>query len=179
MIETQDALNKALGEIEELQKSDDDPAEEDKILKSADPEVVELVKAARAEADEAKEIAKAERKARIRRDLLEKADSDYGDIGASREDLADVLQYAGESFDADTMEKLHRVLGVANEAAQVGKLYEEHGGAGEAETDAERQLLTKAEEIRKNDPNLTEEQAFDQALTENPDLYYESLKGGK
>lgn len=178
VMDAEEALEKADVTIAELQKSsDDDSSNEDEILKSADPEVVELVKAAQAEAEEAKEIAKAEREARVRRDTLAKAE-EFGALAIEKNELADVLYEAGEVLPSETMEKLHEVLAAANEATAVSKLFEEVGKSGEGSSDAEDAIQKKADEIRKGDSSLTPEQAYDQALTENPELYAEALEGG-
>ena len=65
-------------QVEGMSKNINPPKEEDKmeeILKSASDEVKELVAKAQADAQEAQEVAKAERDARVKREYLEKAHS--------------------------------------------------------------------------------------------------------
>ena len=175
-MDLEDAVTKANATIAELQEDDDSDADEDKILKSAEPEVVELVKAARAEAQEANELAKSERGKRIRKEMEDKADQ-YAALTIEKSDMADFLVSAGEHLPDEDVDKLHTMLAAANEAAAVGKLLEEVGSGGEGPTDAEDKIEKAARVIleKSTDDSLTYEQAYVQALDADPDLYGDVL----
>lgn len=177
VIDVEGELEKALDANAELQKSDDSSDDGEDILKSADPAVVELVKAAQAEAQAATEIAKAEREARIRRETLTKAEG-YSALPVETDDLANVLYEAGEAMSSENLAKLHEALAGANEAVAVSKLYDELGDPGEGSSAVEDEITKRATEIRKNDPTLTEEQAYDKVITDDPTLYDKTLEGG-
>lgn len=73
---------------------------------------------------------------------------------------------------------LREILAAANEQAKVAKMFEELGiettpGQGDAMTpqEADRALVAKATEIRKADPSISSEKAYEMALERNPDLY--------
>lgn len=175
LLDAEETIEVLMAKVDELSKAlvEDDFPDESDILKSADPEVVELLKAAEARAAEAEEVAKAERSARLRREAVEKAGS-Y-DVGVPTEELGEFLHNVGEVLDSDTMEKLHDILKSATETAETVALFKELGGGGESLTGAEERLDSIAKGLQSD--GMTYEQAYERALTENPDLYAETLGG--
>jgi hypothetical protein len=155
------------------------------VLKTHDDELAELRKANETEkskADEAIEIAKAERDARETReyiakseslDKLAKDDSEFGEV------LKSIARAEAEKhLPEGTVEKLDTVLAAANEAVEKGALFMELGRAGHGESsDVEKQLDAKADEIRKSEPSLTKEQALEKAYNDNPELYSKLREG--
>lgn len=76
----------------------------------------------------------------------------------------------GKSTEADAAEIERLLKAAANQATTAG-LFKSAGSAASDVADPEAVLKAKAEEIRKADPKLTYEQAYDRATRENPGLY--------
>ena len=123
-------------------------------------------------AAEALEIAKQERTLRETSEFIAKAETDYPVLSVTPSEFGPVLKRASEKLDKADFEALETVLKGANEAVQSSMLMREQGRGGEVQkaSDPERQLLAKADEIRKADTSLTASAAFLQAVSENPDL---------
>lgn len=130
-------------------------------------------------ADQAFEIAKAERDQRERRDYIEKA-ATLENLSKSDEEVGDLLLTVAKAerdghLAEGTSEKLTELLKAANEAA--APAFREVGRTGHGEQrDAQAKLDAAAEDLRKADPKLTREQAVAKALDENPSLYTEIRK---
>lgn len=148
------------------------------VLKAHDDEVAELRKANEAEqtkADEAIQIAKAERATRETAEYVAKSEG-YASLAKTDSEFGGVL-YAIAKAEQDgnlpegTSAKLDTVLAAANEQVEKGDLFTQIGRPGGGSSDVEKQLEAKADEIRKSDTSLTKEQATEKAYTDNPDLY--------
>ncbi|MDE2099054.1 MAG: hypothetical protein KGL39_17505 [Patescibacteria group bacterium] len=126
---------------------------------------------AEARAQAAEEVAKAERGERLTRDAIQKAQS-YDRLALNPEEFGAVLKSLREKAPEDAA-KVEAILDAANAAVAKGALYAEIGAAGAGPTDAEGKIEKAAEEVRKNNPSLTKEQAFSKALSEHPELYAE------
>jgi len=116
-----------------------------------------------------------------RRDLIQKAENEFGKVGG-REDVADILKAASESFDEDTYAKLEQVLKSANERIEAGDLFAElgRGGVGEpAPQGALAEAVAKADALVEKGDAKTREEAMAQVWTDNPALYdrYQAERG--
>ncbi len=176
------AIEKIELEVEEAKVTEGEEGEgkQDELLKSADPSVVTLVKTleakvetAQAEATSAQEIAKAERNARLERDFIEKAGS-FKNLPGSTEELGQLLKALAEALDEETFAKAIEVLGGADAAiakaapwAELGSTFATEAGSGKIDE------LTKAYQV--DHPDLSFEQAMDEVLVANPDVYTEYL----
>lgn len=184
-LELRDDVAKLTDQIEKIVVEEQEPSEEEKekeaeLLKSADPSVVTLVKtleaqveAAQAEATGAQEIAKAERNARLERDFIEKAGS-FENLPGSTEELGQLLKALAEGLDEETFAKAIEVLGGADAAiakaapwAELGSTFAPEAGSGKLDE------LTKVHQ--EANPDLSYEQAMDEVLQANPDVYTEYL----
>jgi len=122
--------------------------------------------------DEANAIAKAEKEAREHGARITKAGADFPNLPTTAENMAGVLK-AMETMDEPVRKILTEVLKAGNEAlgkklnGEIGKSGPAADVAGEAETI----VKTKAEELRKAMPSLTEHQAIAKVYEDNPSLY--------
>ena len=125
-------------------------------------------------AEEAERLAKAEREAREWEGFQKRAES-LPHVG-ERDKVAEILK-AAYGVSKENGEALEATLKAANEQIEKGRLFDEMGRDGNrGQSDAMTAVNKRAEEIRKADPALTEAQAFDKALQENPAAYAEYLK---
>lgn len=143
--------------------------EEEDILKSAAPEVVELVKRAQAEAAEATALAKAERETRLRREFLSKAEG-MKHLSEEPQQLADLL-YEISDRDPELASRVEDVLAKAEAGIASGDLFKSLGSDAAFAPSVEAKIETVAKALREADPALTAEQARARAFTTNPDLY--------
>ncbi len=168
VLDLQDQLASTQAELEKR----DAPAEDDTddLLKNADPEIVRLVKSAQERAEEAEEIAKAEREARITKEYVEKAAPYVDSFPVDADTLGSLIRKMG-----DQEPEFIRILDAMKEAVDVAHLTKEFGTSGGGMTAVEEEIRAKAQEIQKNDSNKTYEQAYAQVLEEHPDLYERTL----
>ena len=138
------------------------------------PEVREAIQKAQAEAEAALEIAKSERDRRETSEYIAKA-SEFDALPIEAEKLGPVLKRLHESSVEDYA-AVTEVLKSASAAASM--LYRSVGI--DAPSHMEGQSLSAIEkaaaEIRKNQPDLSDEQAYDAALIANPSLYAATLE---
>ena len=167
-IEALESANETL--MQKLDEVDEDEYDHD-ILKSADPEIVELFKATEERAAVAEEIAKAERENRLQREFIEKA-ATYDSLPVETATFGIVLKDAAESMDADTYDALTTVLSAANEAIAQGGLMSEIGitKSFDAESGMGR-IEQVASVLRSENPDLSREAAIAKAVTDDPSLY--------
>lgn len=164
--------DEALAKAEELEKgiTAEGDGEED-VLKSADPALREYIRKAEERAEAAEAIAKAEREARLEREFLAKAEQ-MPYVGESRSEFGTLLKSLNQSLPTETFEKVEQILKAANEQIREGRLFAEAGVGGEGMAgDAYQELEGIAKGYRKADPDLSEAEAFDKAMSERPDLY--------
>ena len=138
------------------------PAEVRAILEKAETETAEIRK--RAEA--AEELAKAERDARIEREFITKAASDFPHLG-NASDLGPRLKRMSETLSKEDYDAHLQELKAANARIETGQLFAELGKSGDptpGSSDTSAELQAKAEEIRKADPNVSEYEAKRRAL---------------
>lgn len=144
------------------------------ILKAHDGEVAELRKSRdelKTQADEATEIAKAEKDKRESAEYVAKAEQ-LDKLPIAPDEFGPLLKEIAGSVDPETFAKLEGVLTSANEAVSQGALFQELGAGGDGgKSDAETRIEKAAEKIREAQPELSPQQAFTKALEQNPDLY--------
>ena len=175
------ALEAANSEMtEQLSKNDEvaqQEAEQEDILKSADPAIVKIVKAAEERAEAAEVIAKAERDFRLEREHVSKASSlDKLSIDAAT--FGKVLKTAADVLSQEDFSAIMGALEGANASVEAGAVFAEMGKSVGFDNDGPTSALNKAAaSLREVDSDLTPEQAIAKAVTENPSLYTEYLKG--
>ena len=169
-IEALESANETL--MAKLDEAGEESFEEyDHILKGADPEIVELFKAAEERAAVAEEIAKAERENRLQREFIEKA-ATYDSLPVETATFGSVLKDASENMDADTYDALTTVLAAANEAISQGGLMNEIGVSGTFDAESGMGRIEQvASVLRSENPDLTREAAIAKAVTDDPSLY--------
>ena len=169
-IEALESANESL--MAKLDEADEESVEEyDHILKGADPEIVELFKAAEERAAVAEEIAKAERENRLQREFIEKA-ATYDSLPVETATFGIVLKDASESMDADTYDALTTVLAAANEAISQGGLMSEIGVTKSFDAGSGMGRIEQvASVLQAENTDLTREAAIAKAVTDDPSLY--------
>ena len=169
-IEALESANETL--MAKLDEAGEESFEEyDHILKGADPEIVELFKAAEERAAVAEEIAKAERENRLQREFIEKA-ATYDSLPVETATFGIVLKDASESMDADTYDALTTVLAAANEAISQGGLMSEIGVTKSFDAGSGMGRIEQvASVLQAENTDLTREAAIAKAVTDDPSLY--------
>lgn len=137
-------------------------------LEKMDPTIRSIVEKQMADAAEAREIAKAEREQRLNREFISKAEA-LPMLSEDKADLASLLRQVADALPKESVEKFETILKAANEQIAKGSLFTTFGKSG-AETTVSKSLNGKAEEIRKANPALSEDQALALAYEQNPDL---------
>lgn len=173
-----DALESANAEmVDELAKMADFIEEETDILKSADPAIVEIVKAAEERAEAAEKIAKAERDYRIEQEFIAKA-AEFGSLSVEASTLGPVLKAAAEALDEEAFGVIIDALTAANETVGESDLFSEVGKSTSFEGSASSDSIEKAAaRLREEDSSLTHAQAISKAVELDPSLYTEYLRG--
>ena len=169
-IEALESANETL--MPKLDEAGEESFEEyDHILKGADPEIVELFKAAEERAAVAEEIAKAERENRLQREFIEKA-ATYDSLPVETATFGIVLKDASENMDADTYDALTTVLAAANEAISQGGLMSEIGVTKSFDAGSGMGRIEQvASVLQAENTDLTREAAIAKAVTDDPSLY--------
>lgn len=145
----------------ELAKS----ADEEDVLKGVSPEVRErLEKAEKAASEQAEAIAKMQAERRTET-FIRKARDEYGDL-APAETLGQILDVI-DSTDPEVAKSLDEILKAA--AARTNADLFREVGSSAGETDDVAKARVRAEEIRKENPALSEHDALRRAMAENPD----------
>jgi hypothetical protein len=163
----------------DVEKGDPDPAPDpepdpiiEKFEKMLEDQNARLEKA-QARAEEAEQIAKEERDRRIQAEYVAKAESLA--LPGEVKDLAKLLKAADE-MDEDVGELLQGVLKSASEAVVQSGVFAERGDTRVEKSDEPFlvEVQKRADALRENDPELTEEIAFAKAYKalgkEKPDL---------
>jgi hypothetical protein len=133
-------------------------------------------------ASEAEQLAKAERDARQTAEFVQKAEG-YKGLSIEAAKFGPILKSAAEKLTKDEVAELDRVLKAADEAIVTGELFKQQGrdGAPPAADSAIAEVQRKAEELKKADPQLSESQALDKAMTSDRGLqerYLTEVRGG-
>lgn len=172
--EVEDALAKA-AEKAELEKADLPPAVKAALQKAEDDR-----KEATAKAEEAQKLAKEERDTRLNKEFVAKAET-YKALTVEPAKFGPILKSASEKLDKADFEELERILKAADEQVAKSELFKEAGAGGTVTPNgAYDEATKKAEEIRKSDPKLTQEQALEKAFEADPALqerYLAEIRG--
>ena len=166
-------------QIEKLQKdaegSDDDATMDGHV--EVPEEVQKQMDEMREKIEKAQEAAETERKARLKMEFQKKAE-EYENV-AKTDDVSELLLKAHD-IDDEFAEKLEEVLKTANERIANGELFKQKGS--DSKTDDGQGAVEKVEsmikEMRKEESDLTKEQAFARILREHPELYAEYVREG-
>lgn len=178
LTEEKATVEKALADAEAnglIVKSEDE--QRNALLAKADPAVRALIEKAEKDAKDASEIAKAERDARLTREYISKAQS-LPMLGESAENLGGLLRRVSESLSPEDAATVEKVLKTANEQIAKGNLFTEFGSGGGSVT-VSKSAEAAAAEIRKANPELTEDMALAKAYETNPDLLAEAMTAGQ
>lgn len=146
------------------------PEDADEAFLKSLPEVAReaILKARKAEKDAVEQLAKS----REEKDTAEAIAKAKGLNFGKPEDVGPLLMRVAKGLttkaDADALEAL---LKSAGEVASKSPLFKAVGSGAAVEGDPDQLLKAKADEIRKARPELTAEQAYDEAVQKNPELY--------
>lgn len=149
--------------------SGDKMSKREKIRKAERDEA--LQRAAKAE-----KIAKEERDLRVVREFVEKARTDFPNLGPA-EELGEHLMAVSEKLSKSEMAGELKLLAVANEQIGKGALFSELGHGGESPANGKSDLERSAQKLRKADPALSSYEAMRAALRSDPDLQARVLNG--
>jgi Asp-tRNA(Asn)/Glu-tRNA(Gln) amidotransferase B subunit len=159
----------------ETKKQDEGELSKEAIAKM-DPETQAVVKqlleeniVTKAEAKEAKQIAKELKEEKILKEYVAKAE-DLPHLAIEPLKFGPVLKALGESH-PDEFSEIFRVLKAADVAIEKSELFKEVGKAGSGESSAEAAVYAKARGLVAKDGDLTFEEAVSKVLEEDPELY--------
>ena len=145
----QDTIKKAEAESEKIQKENTDLKAENTAFKDRIEKLEKSEKASRVEKDVASFPS-------LEKEKVEKALNDAIEISDDHYEMIKKSLISAEEIAKSAQANIIKELG------------------SDAEGGAVDPVQAKADEIKKADPSLTNEQAYDRALTENPDLYEQS-----
>jgi len=173
-----EALESANAELtDQLEKMAYEGDTNEDILKSADPAIVEIVKAAEERAAAAELIAKAERDHRLEQEFIAKA-ATLDALPVNPKEFGLVLKTAADHLHADVFDEIMNVLTTANSLADSGNIFSELGKASSFDNDSPTAEINKAAaSIVAANPGMTHAQAVAQAVESNPKLYSAYLRG--
>lgn len=179
--ELEELLDAAEGDDDEdVDYEDDDDADDDDepveksvedILKSADPRVVQILKAQQLKLEQVEKQANEERDARLKVEFAKAAQA-YEGLG-EQVAIAKLLRAAHEGLDTNTQKILKSVLDRAAEAVQASDLFREIGRSGGEFSGSGLDAVAKraAALVDGSGADLTPEQAFEKALELDKDAY--------
>ncbi len=156
-----------------------EPPVEDPILKGASPEMLQLIAGLQKKADDAVAMVKAEQEARLNKEYIAKA-AEFSHLGINAEELGPVLKSLHETS-PEQYEKMVTTLKSAEAMMLKSDLLKEFGASGGTGTagDAWTTIQKRAEEIRKVDVSMTQEQALAKVMRDDPKLYQDYLTEAK
>lgn len=160
-----DELTEKVAKLEKKLAKKDKGEEETKVDKAElAPEVRQMIEKAEAErdalkkaADEASEIAKAERDLRVTREFVVKAETDFPLVAGDTSEFGKLLKSMSEKLDAEEFEAVTKQFRAANARIETSNLLKQFGQDGDPApgSDGYEEAARKAEELRKTDPNLS------------------------
>ena len=174
-IETLESANAELVDaIEKMAKEQQD--EQDEILKSADPRLVEIVKGLEERASAAETIAKAERDHRLVQEYIAKA-STLSNLPIKAEEFGSVLKNVAEALTEEQFSAIWQVLNAANSNLSKAGLFNEIGKSSTPDNDGPLANIEKvATALRQANPLLTREQSIAKAVETDANLYKQYIK---
>lgn len=172
------ALEAANAEMTEaLEKMAGPEEEEEDIMKSADPAIVAIVKAAEERAEAAERIAKAERDFRLEKEFVAKA-STLNNLAIDANEFGSVLKSAAESLTTEQFTAIWDALQTANSAMAEAGMFSEVGKSGAFDNESAFSPIDKAaQKIMATMPGMSREQAIAKAVESDPTLYTTYLRG--
>lgn len=153
-------------DLEEVLKSDDIPDE----IKALISKQADDLKAATTAATEAGTIAKAERDARIEREMIAKAADEMPLVGTKPDAMGKLLKSAAENLPTEDFDTLVTVLKSANEQLKVGGIFKAIGSDGGENHDSDPMKVAVAK-IKKDEPGISDADAIAKAVEADPSLY--------
>lgn len=176
-IEALESANAELADQLEKMAYDEESSSTD-ILKSADPQIIEIVKAAEERAQAAEMIAKAERDHRLEQEFISKAASELDALPVNPKEFGLVLKNASDHLHPDTFESIMDVLRTANSLVDSGNVFTELGKASSFDNNSPLSEINKAAaRLVSENPGMTQAQAVAKAVESNPNLYTAHLRG--
>jgi myosin heavy subunit len=174
-IETLESANAELVDaIEKMAKEQQD--EQDEILKSADPRLVEIVKGLEERASAAETIAKAERDHRLVQEYIAKA-STLSNLPIKAEEFGSVLKNVAEALTEEQFSAIWQVLNAANSNLSKAGLFNEIGKSSTPDNDGPLANIEKvATALRQANPLLTREQSIAKAVETDANLYKQYIR---
>jgi len=174
-IETLEASNAELVDaIEKMAKEQQDEQEE--ILKSADPRLVEIVKGLEERASAAETIAKAERDHRLVQEYIAKA-STLSNLPIKADEFGNVLKNVAEALTEEQFGAIWQVLNAANTNLSKAGLFSEFGKSSTPDNDGPLANIEKvATALRQANPLLTREQSIAKAVESDANLYKQYIR---
>jgi len=139
-----------------------------KAIATLPPLAQDVMKAQRAEVAKARAEAATEREARVGREYLDIAKSQFAGVGAP-ESVATTLRQVDANLTADTAAEVKRLMKAAGAQARFNALGG-HGQAAPGDGSAWDAVVQKAEELIKVQPTMTMPEALTKAREANPDL---------
>lgn len=172
--------------LEEATKEDEKEDETDpveKALAKADPAVAAIIRKMQADAEvskkaveEAQTIAKAERDARIHREMIAKA-AEYQNIPGTPDEKVAIFKALGEHPDPTVIQRVEQMLKAANAQLDDSELFSILGKT-RSDSSNNGEVEGKIGELRKSDPSLSHERAYAKVMADNPELYARIVKEG-
>ena len=153
-------------DLEEVLKSDDIPDE----IKALISKQADDLKAATTAATEAGTIAKAERDARIEREMIAKAADEMPLVGTKPDAMGKLLKSAAENLPTEDFDTLVTVLKSANEQLKVGGIFKAIGSDGGENHDSDPMKVAVAK-IKKDEPGISDADDIAKAVEADPSLY--------
>lgn len=135
----------------------------------------ELVKQANQRAEQAEEIAKAERDHRLNEEYVAKAKS-YVGLPVDPTEFGPVLKRLHETMPEADVTVIEKALSAANETIASGGFFSEIGKNAPGTTTPVSKIEQRADEIVTKNEDMSREAAVAKALEENPSLYDEYLR---
>lgn len=169
-IETLEAANAEL--VDTLSKlAEAEEQEQEDILKSADPQLVAIVKGLEERATAAEAIAKAERDHRLEQEYVSKA-ATLKHLPVKAEDFGKVLKGVADALTEEQFSAIWQVLSAANANLSNSSVFGEVGKSGTIDADGPMSVIEKAAAaLRQVDPSLTREQSIAKAVSADANLY--------
>ena len=174
-IETLESANAELVDaIEKMAQEQQD--EQDEILKSADPRLVEIVKGLEERASAAETIAKAERDHRLVQEYIAKAGT-LKNLPIKAEEFGNVLKNVAEALTEEQFSAIWQVLNAANSNLAKAGLFSELGKSSTPDNDGPLANIEKvATALRQANPLLTREQSIAKAVESDANLYKQYIR---
>jgi hypothetical protein len=179
-IEALESANEELmASIEKMQADIDaeNAQVEEEIFKSADPRLVEIIKAAEERATAAESIAKAERDFRLEREFVSKA-SELDALPVKADEFGLLLKSVADVLTEKQYDAIWQVLTAANAGIAKSAMFGEVGkSSAPSDNDGPMNIIEKAASRLMNDePNLTKEQAIAKAVAADANLYTQYIR---